>query len=287
MKDIVPSVNFHLWKPCNFRCKFCFATFQDEMSLYSEKSHLSKDEMLQIIDEIVKQKITKITFVGGEPLLCKWLPDLIRYSKQKGLTTMIVTNGYLLTDEWLDRQEGNLDWVTLSIDTIDPERQIQIGRSNGKKIITAAEYKDKIKSIKKRNIKFKLNTVVCSINVDEDFSDFVKEVSPERWKIFQVLPVEGQNDKHINDFIISDKDFQNYVERHKLLQSSGIQVVTEDNDQMRGSYLMIDPQGRLYDNVNGKHSYSESILKIGFTEASNQVEIDKEKFFERGGSYKW
>ena len=25
----IPSVNFHLWKPCNMSCKFCFATFQD------------------------------------------------------------------------------------------------------------------------------------------------------------------------------------------------------------------------------------------------------------------
>ena len=25
----IPSVNFHLWKPCNMKCNFCFATFQD------------------------------------------------------------------------------------------------------------------------------------------------------------------------------------------------------------------------------------------------------------------
>ena len=25
----IPSVNFHLWKPCNMKCRFCFATFQD------------------------------------------------------------------------------------------------------------------------------------------------------------------------------------------------------------------------------------------------------------------
>ena len=25
----IPSVNYHLWKPRNMRCGFCFATFQD------------------------------------------------------------------------------------------------------------------------------------------------------------------------------------------------------------------------------------------------------------------
>lgn len=25
----IPSVNYHIWEPCNMRCRFCFATFQD------------------------------------------------------------------------------------------------------------------------------------------------------------------------------------------------------------------------------------------------------------------
>ena len=24
----IPTVNYHLWKPCNMRCGFCFATFE-------------------------------------------------------------------------------------------------------------------------------------------------------------------------------------------------------------------------------------------------------------------
>ncbi|WP_282071372.1 hypothetical protein [Polaribacter atrinae] len=35
----------------------------------------------------------KITFAGGEPMLCPWLPKLIKTAKELGLTTMIVTNG--------------------------------------------------------------------------------------------------------------------------------------------------------------------------------------------------
>ena len=25
----ISTVNYHLWKPCNMRCQFCFATFVD------------------------------------------------------------------------------------------------------------------------------------------------------------------------------------------------------------------------------------------------------------------
>ena len=35
----------------------------------------------------------KMNFVGGEPILCPWLPDLIRRAKELELTTSIVTNG--------------------------------------------------------------------------------------------------------------------------------------------------------------------------------------------------
>lgn len=288
MISSIPAINFHIWKHCNFNCKFCFATYEDENQRYSEKSHLSEREMLGIIDEIAKQNISKITFAGGEPMLCKWLPNLISHSKEVGLTTMIVTNGYLLTEEWIEKQSGKLDWITLSIDSISPKNQKAIGRSSNKgKIISEEEYLSKIQLIKSHGIRFKLNTVVCSTNLEEDLTDFIIATKPERWKVFQVLPMIGQNDDHINDFIISKSQFDKYIDRHKEVQKHGVEIVSENNDLMTGSYLMIDPQGRLYDNVAGKYHYSEPILKVGFEKAREQVTVLKDKFEERNGLYEW
>ncbi|MGB0863052.1 MAG: viperin family antiviral radical SAM protein [Saprospiraceae bacterium] len=285
--NIIPAVNFHIWKYCNFKCKFCFATYEDQSMLYREKSHLSKEEMLSIIDEISKQGITKITFAGGEPMLCKWLSDLIRHAKQVGLTTMIVTNGFLLTKEWIEAQKSNLDWITLSIDTVNPEYQVAIGRSNKKKFISKYEYLNKISLIKENNIRLKLNTVVCSINSDENLSEFIAEAQPERWKIFQVLPMIGQNDLHIGDLVVSKNDYEAYIKRHNHLKTQGVNIVAENNDLMKGSYLMIDPQGRFYDNNKGKYKYSDSILEVGFEIARKQVIISNEKFINRDGLYNW
>ena len=36
----IPSVNFHLWKSCNMKCRFCFATFQDVGRDVLPKGHL-------------------------------------------------------------------------------------------------------------------------------------------------------------------------------------------------------------------------------------------------------
>ena len=63
-------------------CEFCFATFQDvkrEMKL--PKGHLPKEYCLLVVDQIAEVGFEKINFVGGEPTLCPWLPDLIVRAK--------------------------------------------------------------------------------------------------------------------------------------------------------------------------------------------------------------
>ena len=78
----IPSVNYHLWEPCNMRCKFCFATFQDVKQSILPKGHLPKEDALQLIKLFADFGFEKITFVGGEPTLCPWLPELIAYAKE-------------------------------------------------------------------------------------------------------------------------------------------------------------------------------------------------------------
>ena len=271
------------------RCGFCFATFQDvkqEMNL--PKGHLPQEDCLLLVDRITEFGFEKINFAGGEPTLCPWLQDLIVRSKGHEMTTSIVTNGSKITDQWLDGLNGNLDWIGLSIDTIDSEKLIRLGRAiRGKVPITEEKYLDIIGKIKRHGICLKINTVVNSVNWEEDFTSFIRLAKPERWKLLQALRVEGQNDARIDDFIITPEQFEAYVERNRIVEKDGISVVPENNEAMTESYVMIDPAGRFFDNVQGSHRYSEPILKVGVEEALKQVSIDPERFHQRGGKYDW
>ena len=269
------------------RCKFCFATFQDVKNTVLPKGHLSREDSLRVVDAVVAAGFEKITFAGGEPTLCKWLDELITRAKQGGMTTMIVTNGVRLRPEWLQKMSQHLDWVTLSIDTLCPEQQIAMGRVENRKPISPDAYTSIIQSIKAEGIRFKLNTVVSTVNAADDMGDFVQTAAPERWKLFKVLPIKGQNDAHIHEFIIPDATFEAYVARHEWLNGVGIAVVPENNDAMTGSYAMIDPAGRFYDNIRGEQQYSEPILSVGITAALQQVTIDVDKFLSREGIYNW
>ncbi len=141
--------------------------------------------------------------------------------------------------------------------------------------------------LKSRGIRFKLNTVVTRSNYEEDLTGFVIEANPERWKLLQVLPIKGQNDTLVDNLLITEKQFACYVARNRSVESEGIAVIAESNDKMTGSYIMVDPAGRFFDNMTGRHVYSGPINEIGVEAALKEVSIDTEKFRLRGGLYDW
>ena len=280
----VTTVNYHLWKSCNMRCGFCFATFHDLPP--QGASYLPQDDSIRLITLIAGAGIRKINFAGGEPTLCPWLPELIRQAKSLGLTTSVVTNGSKITDAWLENISGCLDILAISTDSVDGENQRKIGRSvEGKAPMTETQYLSIGASAKVRGIRLKVNTVVNRHNVDEDFRSFIKAMGPERWKIFQALPVAGQNDLRFDEFAITPDEFDLYVTRNRSVERHGIRVVPENNEAMTGSYLMIDPLGRFIDNTKGEYAYSSPILEVDVETALTEIRVYPERFFERGGFY--
>ena len=283
----IPSVNFHLWKPCNMKCRFCFATFQDIGQDALPKGQLRREDSLTVLEALAKVGFQKINFAGGEPTLCPWLPDLIQRAKELGLTTAIVTNGSRVYSEWLDRIHGCLDWATVSIDTVDKGKMKLIGRTTRAGPLSETDYLRIMDLLKQRGIRLKINTVVTRMNCDEDMTAFIGRARPERWKLLQVLPIMGQNDGRVDPFLITRDEFDRYVARNRYVESMGITVVPESNELMTGSYVMVDPAGRFFDNVAGTHVYSRPISQVGVDAALREVSVDSDKFRFRYGLYDW
>lgn len=285
---MIPTVNFHLWEPCNMRCHFCFATFQDVKQTILPKGHLPKEQAIAVVVALAQSGFKKITFAGGEPTLCPWLSDLIVTAKKAGMTTMIVTNGTNLTDTFLEMNKPYLDWITLSIDSLNTATNIKTGRAkSGKRAIESRVYYELVDKIKAYGYRLKINTVVSAENSHEILIDFIEYAQPSRWKIFQVLPIIGQNDVKVNEFLISSNDFNQFLENNRTKSDNKIVSVPETNSQMMGSYVMVDPAGRFFNNATGKHYYSNPILEVGCKNALEQMTYDALKFEERGGFYDW
>lgn len=271
------AINYHLYKPCNAHCRFCFATFRD---VHGSLDPADATRLIECLREAGGQKLN---FAGGEPTLHPHIAPLIRHAKQIGFTTSIVTNGARLRP-LLEAHASALDWVGLSVDSGREQVQEALGRGRGDHVVRSIALADLARAA---GVRVKLNTVVTALTCDEDMSALVRRIRPERWKVFQVLPVEGQNDGSVEDLLISPEAFEAFVERHRHLAAEGYAPIVEDNDAMRGSYVMIDPLGRFYGNATGSHVYSEPILRVGVARALEQVGFSPDKLRARGGLYAW
>lgn len=266
-----PSISFHITKHCNLHCKFCYATFND-----FKAPILSLREAKIIISKLKTAGLKKITFAGGEPLLYPYIKEVIIFAKSIGLTTSIITNGILLTPQWLVDMKPYLDWIGLSIDSFNEYTNISIGRKHLK-------YLDLCISIQNMQYKLKINTVVNSYNKNEDFNKNIQIINPDRWKVLQVLQVKGQNDSEFNNLKVSNEEYLNFIFNHKERKC----LVPETNNDITSSYLLIDCLGRFFDDTKGYHTYSKSVLSNSVEDCLKDIDISYDKFIQRGGLYNW
>ncbi|MEE2759078.1 MAG: viperin family antiviral radical SAM protein [Candidatus Thermoplasmatota archaeon] len=291
--DIPKAVNWHCEAYCNYGCKFCYASFEIQRTL----PRLSEEEGFSLIKQLVDAGVEKINFVGGEPMLHRHISSWIVEAKRLGLTTSIVSNGTNMSRDWLEKMRPHLDWLGLSIDASSDQLHVAIGRGQKRDLKKdqsnhLSESLEIIENAKELGYGIKLNTVVTRENLNDDMIDIVLKIRPTRWKIFQVLKIEGENDGRVEPLLISEKEFEEYVNRHRegLAHVSKIQIVSEDNETMLGTYAMIDAQGRFYTNAEGRYLYSEAgIHEIGFSKAWSQISSGfcEERFTQRDGYWEW
>jgi len=251
---------------------------------YKKEPELGLEEWKEIANLLAAEGIDKITLAGGEPTLIPWVGNLIKYIKSLNLTTSIVTNGAKLA-KLIEEYGEWLDWVALSVDSFHDDVEIQLGRAS--KVGFVARMIELAELCHSRGIKVKLNTVVTRLNYQENLGELVKSLRPIRWKIFQILPIKGENDSWAESLSISREEFESFLARHRELEISGVNIVAEDNDDMQNSYIMIDNQGRFFSQKDGAYEYSQPILEVGVQAALIQVSFKPEKFRKRGGFYNW
>ena len=293
-KDTPPiAINWHLEAYCNYGCSFCYAPLAEQRL----KPRLSEEEGTLMIEDLSSSGVEKINFVGGEPMLHPHLEAWIISAKSCGLTTSIVSNGTKMTEEWLTKMRPYLDWLGLSIDASNDEIHFLMGRGLKGEIASGfSRHLERSKNVwriaQRLGYGLKLNTVVTSVNADNDMSELVKSLRPHRWKIFRVLHIKGENDGRVEPLLIEQEQFERYMLRHRnsLKGLEETQVVSEDNEEMLGTYAMIDPQGRAYTNLHGYYHYSkQSAVDIGFSTAWAQVMdgFSQRGFINRGGEWSW
>jgi len=100
---------------CNLSCAYC-----NEYDDHSKPVAL--EEMNRRIDCLASFGTSIITISGGEPLLHPELDEVIRRIRRRGIIAGLITNGYLLTRERIERlNRAGLEYLQISIDNVLPD----------------------------------------------------------------------------------------------------------------------------------------------------------------------
>src|SRR5579864_6786295 len=100
---------------CNLACKYC-----NEFDDFSKP--VPTETMFQRVDKLADLGTSVITISGGEPLLHPELDGIISRIRKRGMIAGLITNGYLLTADRIQRlNRAGLEWLQISIDNVTPD----------------------------------------------------------------------------------------------------------------------------------------------------------------------
>lgn len=100
---------------CNLSCGYC-----NEFDDHSKPVPL--ETMRKRIDRLASFGTTIMTLSGGEPLLHPELEEIVRHIRKHGAIAGLITNGYLLTKERIERlNDAGLEHLQISIDNVLPD----------------------------------------------------------------------------------------------------------------------------------------------------------------------
>ena len=275
-------VNWHITEACNFRCRYCYAHWQRSTRRDLIRDPAACRALLQRLFEHFAarspQRRPRLNFAGGEPLLLS--EDLLRAARdarQIGFDISLITNGSRLTAPLVENLAPIMSVLGVSLDSACPQTLAAIGRrdARGRQTLPASLVAPLMRARQGNPaLALKINTVVCGANWQEDLSDVIQELSPSRWKVLRMLPVIDR------DLDVTDAQFQAFVARHRRFAAISI---AENNADMQGSYIMVDPMGRFFQNRVDAcgYDYSAPILQVGVANAFAHLGWSALKFDRR------
>lgn len=282
-QELVKSVNYFISRTCNYSCGFCFHT--------QKNTHMLDIDRAKAGLKLLRAAGTeKINFAGGEPFIHDiFLGELCRYAQSIGMAVSIISNGSLIKPYWMQLYGEYVDVLGVSVDSFHPDTNAAIGRGGD----ANNRHVDRIFRVRElcanHDIIYKMNTVVCNLNWQQDMSEQVRRLDPKRWKVFQVLILGNENSgrpgelRDATTMTVTDDQFWSFVNRHDGIDC----LIPEPNNIMQNSYLLLDEEMRFLDCSSGSKLPTESILDVGVEAALEQAGFDDSAFYKRGGIYEW
>lgn len=155
---------------CNLRCRYCMP--EEEYVWLPRASILSFEEIERLVGVFTGLGVEKVRLTGGEPLLRHDLPTLVRFLRRNPRLTdlALTTNGLLLARHAAALGAAGLQRVTVSLDTLRPDRMQEFARSPHHADVLAGIAAARAAGF----APIKINTVVVRGFNDDELSDLIE-----------------------------------------------------------------------------------------------------------------
>ena len=164
------SLRLSVTDRCNLRCRYCMP--EDEYVWLPRTAILTFEEIGRLVALFAGLGVHKVRLTGGEPLLRHDLSTLIGMIARNGRVDdlAMTTNGLLLAKHAAALRAAGLERVTVSLDTLHPERMLSFAKSP-----RHADVLEGITAARQAGFaKLKLNAVVIRGFNDDELADLVE-----------------------------------------------------------------------------------------------------------------
>jgi cyclic pyranopterin phosphate synthase len=217
----IRDLRISLTDRCNFRCFYCLPN--GEPPLARKETILTFEEITYLADIFVRLGIKKIRLTGGEPLIRKDVPQLVEELakfKPQLRDLALTTNGFDFPRHAKGLKDAGLDRVTLSLDSLDREKFLDI---------TGVDALDKVYASIEAAKEFgfepvKVNACIVRGRNDDElvhFARFARETDVS-FRFIEFMPLDSGHDWS-REMVVSGQEIHaaiNAVYPLKLIETS-------------------------------------------------------------------
>jgi cyclic pyranopterin phosphate synthase len=189
---------------CNLRCVYCMPL--EGLPWLKRDELLTYEEITAIVATMAPLGLRRVRFTGGEPLVRRDLPDLVRMvAAVPGIEDLsLSTNAVLLEDHAEALRDAGLTRVNVSLDSLRPERVDAISRRPGSypRIMAGLDAAERMGFVP-----LKINVVLMGGRNDDELADFAELTRERPWHVrfIEVMPTGSNLDLSRDNFVSCDE----------------------------------------------------------------------------------
>ena len=222
---------------CNLRCTYCMP--EADYAWLPRPQILSFEEIDRLVGIFVGLGVDRVRLTGGEPLLRRDLPELVRLlTARRGLReTALTTNGLLLAGQAEALLAAGLGRITVSLDTLDPERFRRIAQRDELEAVLAGLAK--LESLGAEGTK--IDTVVMRGLNDDELEALLDRAAGFRAELrfIEYMDVGGAT-RWTPDRVVSRREILDRLGR----RFGKIEAIVEDSSAPAARFRL--PDGRVF-----------------------------------------